>query len=205
MSQRFALPLVVAVSMMTGLVGVSLVGAADRAVAMGSTPPPSPVDCRKRKNKKKKECRRQRSENLNDDQVYQAGYWLARAGKYEQALTQLRKAKNQDDPRILNYIGYTTRKLGRVDEAMTYYQKALSINPDYTVARAYLGEAFLEQGKLDLAKAQLGEIEKRCGQSCVEFTTLSGQITSFEATGKFQLQGKVDVKLGETNKADQSG
>ena len=205
MSQRFALPLVVAVSMMTGLVGVSLVGASDRAVAMGSTPPPSPVDCRKRKNKKKKECRRQRSENLNDDQVYQAGYWLARAGKYEQALTQLRKAKNQDDPRILNYIGYTTRKLGRVDEAMTYYQKALSINPDYTVARAYLGEAFLEQGKLDLAKAQLGEIEKRCGQSCVEFTTLSGQITSFEATGKFQLQGKVDTRLGETNKADQSG
>ena len=205
MSQRFALPLAVAVSIMTGLPGVGAISTTNGAFAMGSTPPPSPVDCRKRKNKKKKECRKRRSENLNDDQLYQAGYWLARAGKYEQALVQLRKAKNQNDPRILNYIGYSTRKLGRVDEAMTYYQKALSVNPDYTVARAYLGEAFLEQGKLDLAKAQLGEIEKRCGQSCVEFTALSGQITSFESTGKFQLQGKVDAKLGETNKADQSG
>lgn len=205
MSQRYALPLAVAVSIMTGLPGGSLISATDGAFAMGSTPPPSSVDCRKRKNKKKKECRNQQSGSLNDDQLYQAGYWLARAGKYQQALDQLRKAKNQNDPRILNYIGYSTRKLGRVDEAMTYYTKALSINPDYTVARAYLGEAFLEQGKLDKAKAQLGEIEQRCGRSCVEYTALSGQIASFESTGKFELQGKVDAKLGETNKANQSG
>lgn len=205
MSQRFALPLAVAVSIMTGLPGVGLISTTNGALAMGSTPPPSSVDCRKRKNKKKKECRNQQSGSLNDDQLYQAGYWLARAGKYEQALVQLRKAKNKEDPRILNYIGYSTRKLGRVAEAMTYYEKALSINPDYTVARAYLGEAFLEQGKLDLAKAQLGEIEKRCGQSCVEFAVLSGQIASFESTGKFQPQGKIDAKLGETDKTNQSG
>lgn len=206
MSQRYALPLAAAMALAAGFCGAGVTGMANGAMAMSETPPAKPVDCRQRKNRNKKECKNQQSGNLNDDQLYQAGYWLARAGKFEQALVQLRKAKNQNDPRILNYIGYSTRKLGRVDEAITYYQKALKTNPDYTVARAYLGEAYLQQGKADQAKLQLGEIEKRCGQSCVEFTELSGQIKSFETTGKFEPQGKVDTKLGTTQKStNQSG
>ena len=165
------------------------------AGAMGSSSDAPKVDCRKKKNKDKKECKKNQSGQLNDDQIYQAGYWLAQSGKYDEALAQFQKAKNQDDPRILNYIGYTTRKLGRVAEALTCYQKALKINPNYRVARAYLGEAFLEQGKVNLAKEQLAEIQKRCGNSCVEFATLSGQISSFVSTGKFTPQGKTDAKL----------
>ena len=165
------------------------------AGAMGSSSDAPKVDCRKKKNKNKPESKIDQSGQRNDDQIYQAGYWLAQSGKYNEALAQFQKAKNQNDPRILNYIGYTTRKLGRVSEAMGDYRKALKINPDYTVARAYLGEAFLEQGNVKLAKEQLAEIEKRCGNSCVEFTTLSGQIDSFVATGKFKLQGKTDAKL----------
>ncbi len=165
------------------------------AGAMGSSSDAPKVDCRKKKNKNKPECKKDQSGQLNDDQIYQAGYWLAQSGKYNEALAQFQKAKNQNDPRILNYIGYTTRKLGRVSEAMGYYRKALKINPDYTFARAYLGEAFLEQGNVKLAKEQLAEIEKRCGNSCVEFTTLSGQIDSYVSTGKFTPQGKTDAKL----------
>ncbi|MAI44594.1 MAG: tetratricopeptide repeat protein [Hyphomicrobiaceae bacterium TMED74] len=165
------------------------------AGAMGSSSDAPKVDCRKKKNKDKKECKKNQSGQLNDDQIYQAGYWLAQSGKYDEALAQFQKAKNQDDPRILNYIGYTMRKLGRVAEALTYYQKALKINPNYRVARAYLGEAFLEQGEVNLAKEQLAEIQKRCGNSCVEFATLSGQISSFVSTGKFTPQGKTDAKL----------
>ncbi|MGI9425149.1 MAG: tetratricopeptide repeat protein [Hyphomicrobiaceae bacterium] len=178
----------------TAFMGVSIVGTSP-AGAMSEAPTNTNIDCRKRKNKKKKECQNQSNNQLNDDQLYQTGYWLARAGKYGEALAQFRKAKNQNDPRILNYIGYTTRKLGRVEEAMTYYRKALSINPNYTVARAYLGEAFLEQGQLDLAKGQLTEIEKRCGTTCVEFAELSAQIKAFATTGKFEPQGKADKKV----------
>ncbi len=165
------------------------------AHAMGSSPPSSNVDCRKRKNKNKPECQNQQSGKLNDDQIYQAGYWLAREGKYEEALAELNKAANKNDPRILNYIGYSTRKLGRVAEALTYYERALAANPDYTVARAYMGEAFLEQGKVELAREQLAEIEKRCGKTCVEFTELSGQIDSYVANGTFKPQGKQDSKV----------
>jgi len=183
--------------------GVGMVST--EAMAMGATPPEQKIDCDKTKNKDKVECICSNPEtsndprcpqspfqqdSLNDDQRYQAAYWLAQDGRYEDAVAQLKLAKNQKDPRILNYMGYATRKLGRVSEALEYYRQALAINPDYTLARAYLGEAFLEQGKPELAHEQLSEIEKRCGTSCVEFVELSAQIASFEATGTFKPQGK---------------
>ena len=200
----------IALGMSAAVLAASLFGVtpftSSSALAMGSTPSTSPkVDCRKRKNrnktvcyckkrknKSKSRCKNRQSGKLSDDQLYQVGYWLAQDGKFEEALSQLRQAQNQKDPTHLNYIGYSTRKLGRVDEALKYYRQALSENPDYTLARAYMGEAFLEQGKLDLAREQLSEIERRCGQSCVEFTALSGQIASFVSTGKFTPQGKRD-------------
>jgi len=170
--------------------GVGLV--ASEAMAMEAAPADVQIDCRKTKNKEKPECKASAQSGLSDDQLYQAAYFLAQNGKYQDAITQLKQAKNQQDPRILNYLGYTTRRLGRVDEALGYYKKALEINPDYTLARAYMGEAFLEQDKPELARAQLSEIEKRCGTSCVEFTELDGQIKSFEKTGRFKPQGKID-------------
>jgi len=151
------------------------------AFAMGDPPqtPTKPkLDC-KGKDKKKAACK-DKNAQLSDDELYYAGYWLARAGKFAEAQIYLRQARNQDDPRILNYLGYTTRKLGNVEEGMRYYAKALAINPDYTVARAYLGEAYLELRDLPKTKEQLAEIEKRCGQSCLEYTELSGQIVRYE-------------------------
>ncbi|MEO0810354.1 MAG: tetratricopeptide repeat protein [Pseudomonadota bacterium] len=172
------------------------------------------IDCRKTRNKDKLEClcaiednqsdprcagKGSESSQLNDDQIYHAAYWLAQNGQYQEAVAQLKRARNQDDPRILNYLGFATRKLGRIDDAMAYYRKALDINPDYTLARAYMGEAFLEQDKPDLAREQLAEIEKRCGTSCVEFAELSGQIESFEATGQFKPQGKIDAAVKQAD------
>lgn len=151
------------------------------AGAMGTEPPKPKIDCAKKANKGKPECQ-QNNNGLTDDQVYYGGYWLARSGKYQEALDLLRTARNQSDPRILNYIGFTTRKLGRVDEAMGYYAKALEINPGYTVARAYLGEAFLQKGDAAGAKQQLAEIAKRCGTTCEEHAELAGHIETFERT-----------------------
>jgi len=170
------------------------------AMAAASSTTESSVDCSKKINQRKTECFCKLDANkndpkcvgeqskLNDNQRYQAAYWLAQNGEYKAAISQLKLAKNQQDPRILNYLGYATRKLGQVEKAMTYYNKALAVNPDYTLARAYMGEAFLEQGKPELAREQLAEIEKRCGTSCFEFAELNGQIKSFEATGIFKRQ-----------------
>jgi tetratricopeptide (TPR) repeat protein len=58
-----------------------------------------------------------------------------------------------------NLLGYSARKLKDYDRAISSYQRCLAIKSDYAPAREYLGEAYLEMGKLDLAKEQLAAID----------------------------------------------
>lgn len=116
----------------------------------------------------------------SDAELFYAGYWLAKSGDYQAALDYLRRAQ-APDARILTYIGFATRKLGDTEAALGYYARALAMSPDYTVARAYLGEAFLTKGEPAQAKAELAEIEKRCGTACAEYAELADQIARYEA------------------------
>jgi tetratricopeptide (TPR) repeat protein len=120
------------------------------------------------------------SAKMADEELFYAGYWLAKNGQYEKALSYLTLAQSKDE-RVHTYIGFATRKLGHVDEALPHYRKALAVNPDYVVARAYLGEAFLTKGELDKARHELGEIAERCGTSCPAYVDLQGHIAEFEA------------------------
>jgi tetratricopeptide (TPR) repeat protein len=117
---------------------------------------------------------------MPDTELFYAGYWLAKSGQYREALDYLVKAENKDE-RVLTYMGFATRKLGDVDAALPLYSKALAINPDYVVARAYMGEAFLTKGQPDKAKAELREIEQRCGAGCPAYVDLKGHIADYDA------------------------
>ena len=55
----------------------------------------------------------------------------------------------------------------------------LLINPDYTLVREYLGEAYIQLGDVASARNQLSEIEKRCGTGCRDYTLLSQQLANF--------------------------
>ena len=138
--------------------------------------------------KKYKKCVKKTSELLTDDDLY----WQARThvedGKYNVALDLLWRVKDQNQARVLNYIGYSTRKLGDVDEGITYYKKALSLDPNYNVAREYLGEGYLQKGDLGSAKQQLAEIATRCGTSCDEYKELAEEIAKYEAKGEATAQ-----------------
>lgn len=160
------------------VVGVSAIVPQSVRADFGSPKPK--IDCTKKENKNKPACKPSHGEDVSNDEIYQAAYWLAQQGRFAEARDLARKAKDQNDPRILNTIGFTTRKLGDVDGALPYYTKALSLNPNYTVARAYLGEAYLMKGDLVGAKLQLGEIAKRCGTACSEHASLKGHIADFE-------------------------
>lgn len=136
------------------------------------------IDCSNPINKDKPVCAPQNGQ-LSDDQIYEKAYWSAKNGDYQAALDMAAQAQNQDDPRILRVTGFATRKLGDVDAAMPYYQKALAINPTDTRTRQYMGEAFLQQGDLPGARAQLQEIEKYCGGvSCEDYQKLADAIAN---------------------------
>jgi len=57
-----------------------------------------------------------------------------------------------------NGLGYSLRKLGRYDESIKAYQEALRLRPEYSQALEYLGEAYVQMGKLDEAKKVLEQL-----------------------------------------------
>jgi tetratricopeptide (TPR) repeat protein len=121
----------------------------------------------------------EKSSSLSNDDIYNYGRMLALNGKYGEAIEVLSLASDKSDPRILNYLGYSHRKQGRVEVGLGYYEEALKANPDYTLAREYMGEAYIQLGDVASAQAQLSEIEKRCGTGCDEYTELSKQIDTY--------------------------
>jgi tetratricopeptide (TPR) repeat protein len=128
------------------------------------------------RDKQSKKCVKVSYGILPDEDLYQEGAALAQAGEYDWAIGVLSAIRNQNDPRVLNYTGYSLRKSGRLDEAIGKYRKALDINPNFVLAREYLGEGYAAAGRIDLAKAELTEIASRCGTTCEEYQELAEHI-----------------------------
>lgn len=140
------------------------------------------VDCQGGKvyDKKKRKCVGLEPGIIDDDSLYDAGALLAKAGRFGEAITVLGYIEHKADPKVLNYLGYAHRKSGRIQVGLGYYAEALRINPDFTLAREYLGEAYLTIGDVGAAKTQLDEIGKRCGVGCEEYTLLADQIAAYK-------------------------
>jgi tetratricopeptide (TPR) repeat protein len=126
----------------------------------------------------KKKCVKADKSSMNDTQLFEIARELAYAGQYENAIIVLKAAKNQNDPRILNYMGFANRKAGRVDLAMTFYQKALAIDGNYLLARSYMGQGLIVQGKIEEARAQLIEIRDRGGKDTYAYRSLYDALKS---------------------------
>ena len=96
---------------------------------------------------------------------------------YSKALKKLQKAYKTDkkNPDILNYLGFTLRKTGKLDEAEKYYLEGLKIKPDHNGINEYLGELYVQTNRLELAKERL-EILKKC--NCEEYLELKKVIES---------------------------
>lgn len=125
-----------------------------------------------------KKCVKVESGILPDEDLYQQGRALAKAGQYDWALQVLAAIQNQNDPRVLNYTGYSNRKAGRLEIGITYYRKALAIDPNFVLAREYLGEGYVAAGRVDLARLELNEIRNRAGAGSEEYQDLSKAITT---------------------------
>ena len=90
---------------------------------------------------------------------------------YSQAFKKLEKAYKSDkkNPDVLNYMGFTSRKVGNFDQAEKFYLKGLSIKPNHNGINEYLGELYVKTGRMELAKERLA-ILKNC--NCEEYDEL---------------------------------
>jgi len=128
--------------------------------------------------KQERKCVEQKSGFLSDEDLAHAGRQLAMDGQYQDAIEVLELAANENDPAVLTYLGYSHRKLGNIDLAISLYNKALVIDPNNVDTREYLGEGYVSKGALDLAWLELVEIEQRCGTTCVEYQALEKAMRS---------------------------
>ena len=90
---------------------------------------------------------------------------------YKEAFNKLEKAnkKDKNNPDILNYMGFTSRKSGNFNEAEKFYLKGLSLNPKHNGINEYLGELYVQTNRIEKAKERLAVL-KNC--NCKEFQEL---------------------------------
>ena len=95
--------------------------------------------------------------------------------KYEKALKLLLKS-NKEKPNkadTLNYLGFTSRKIGDFESGEKYYLQGLMIEPKHIGINEYLGELYVATNRHNLAVERL-EVLKGCG--CEEYEELKAII-----------------------------
>ena len=91
--------------------------------------------------------------------------------RYEKAQKLLIKSnnKNPNNADTLNYLGFTTRKLGDYINGEKYYLQGLALNPNHIGINEYLGELYVVTNRIDLAKQRL-KVLASC--NCEEYSEL---------------------------------
>ena len=107
---------------------------------------------------------------------------LIENGDFDGAINELYAVLDldPDNPDILSLLGFTHRKKGEFEDALTYYEWALRSEPEHKGANEYLGELYLQTNQLDKAVRQLEILDGLCGNGCKEYTKLKKLIDSYE-------------------------
>ena len=106
-----------------------------------------------------------------------------KANDYAAALAELRDlAEETQQADVYNLLGFTLRKTGDFKTSLTYYTKALELQPDHKAAREYLGELYVETGNMAKAKEQLAILAKLCPGGCEEREDLQKAISAKSAS-----------------------
>tara|TARA_A100001388_G_C28568478_1_gene403089 strand:- start:214 stop:702 length:489 start_codon:yes stop_codon:yes gene_type:complete len=103
-------------------------------------------------------------------------------GKKDKAQSNYKKAfkllvkSNKNKPNkadTLNYLGFTSRKLGDFENGEKYYLQGLAINPNHKGINEYLGELYVATNRHNLAVERLGVLK---GCNCEEYDQLKAVI-----------------------------
>jgi tetratricopeptide (TPR) repeat protein len=173
------LALVVGTAFAFAVAAPGLAGAVDSPSPAPSSPPPQPSsDTPKPKKATKKKSPKKEKQS---EQQFIDGYRLAHAAIYQRhdyagGIGQLKALGRDEHPDVANLIGYSSRKLGRYDDAKLWYERALAADPNHARTWSYYGMWHAEQGNLLKARDHLAKIEGLCGTQCREYTELQGVI-----------------------------
>lgn len=141
------------------LVGVLMLGATSAPAMMSTDPTPT------------------------KSRAYLDGERAVKAKEYAKAIPLLQQVINNDprDADAYNLLGYSYRKTGNAQSALSYYQRALQIDPNHRGANEYLGQLYVEMKDLGKAEERLLKLAQLCQQRCEEYRDLKDAIDKAKA------------------------
>jgi tetratricopeptide (TPR) repeat protein len=166
-----------------GLFG--FVAAASPALAVGNESPSPPAQTTAAPAKAKAgataKSKKKKAPKKQTDQQFLDGYKAAYAMIYDQhdysgGIAKLRSLGHDEHADVANLIGYSSRKLGRYDDAKVWYEKALAADPKHSRTWSYYGMWHAEQGNFLKARDFLAKVETLCGTECKDYVELKGVI-----------------------------
>jgi tetratricopeptide (TPR) repeat protein len=112
------------------------------------------------------------------DADYVAGMAALKANDFSGALPRFLGALKRypEAANLHNELGYTFRKLGRLDKAFEHYKRALAIDPRHRGAHEYIGEAYLMVGDVVSAEKHLAALRSICTLPCEELRELQAAL-----------------------------
>ena len=121
--------------------------------------------------------------DASDNADFEAARQLIDMGRYQAAIPFLQAAirYGPDSADVYNLLGFSHRKTGKWIEALSYYKRALALEPKHVGANEYLGELYVAQGRLVLAEERLDVLLTACGR-CEEYKELAAAIEGYGLT-----------------------
>jgi tetratricopeptide (TPR) repeat protein len=181
-----------AIFRMSALLASGLLGLAIAAPvsAMDTSTPAAPAQTKSSTEQKPADAKSKKKppkkEDKKSEQQFIDGYKAAHAmiyqgGDYAGGIAKLRSLGQDDHPDVANLLGFSSRKLGRYDDARFWYEKALAANPNHTLTWSYYGMWHAEQGNLLKARDHLTKVASICGTECREYVILKEVIEGTRA------------------------
>ncbi len=87
------------------------------------------------------------------------------------------KAEPQDAD-AHNLLGFSLRNLGRLNESLVAYRRALELDPGHLGAHEYIGEAYVQLGDVARARAHLEALIRLCPSGCSELDDLRASLAA---------------------------
>ena len=151
------------------------------AAADEPNPTPPPQTNQQTPPKKDNQSKKPKKDKSSSAEDFLAGYHAAYAlvydkGDYLAGIAALRALGCDDNADVATLIGYASRKLGRYDDAKTWYERALAADPNHAVTWSYYGMWHAEQGNVLKAKDDLEKVRLICGTDCRAYRMLKDVI-----------------------------
>ena len=123
--------------------------------------------------------------NMSSNADLESILGLIDEGEYIGAIDRLHIEldSDQDNPDILSLLGYSYRKVLNYEDALTFYQSALRVEPEHMGANQHLGELYVETGQLDKAQSQLELLDSLSLFASSEYAQLKESIEQYRRKG----------------------